>query len=344
MVAVRCRGGAASARMGRVALEERVTLAVASPRVLVALLVVPLFLVTARGALAAGSCRAVAAAALVLALAGLMLVHDRPAGGACVVAAIDVSASVERAAVESARRFLGDLVPTLGEDDVAGSVAFAARAHVVAATAGDHPLAALLPQRDPDDADAGATDLATALATGAALCPEGKQAALLLFTDGNETAGSVLAEAAVLEPRDPVFPVVPPPGRLPPVALRRLLAPALAPAGAPVPLEAVVESRVPGTAAVSLQVDGEAMVPRPVDLPAGISVVGLPYRAGDRGHHLLEARLLLPGTPPLARTVRAGLTVTAPVHVLFVSERGAAPQAERAPVAALVLARRGMRT
>src|SRR2546425_9605816 len=48
----------------------------------------------------------------------------------------------------------------------------------------------------------------------APLCPEEKQAALVLFTDGNETAGSLLAEATLAEPRVPVFPVLPPPAAL----------------------------------------------------------------------------------------------------------------------------------
>jgi len=75
--------------------------------------------------------RATATAALILLLAGIHLERPRPAAGTCLVAAIDVSASVQRAASERAREVLANLLPALGPHDLIGSIAFAARAHVV---------------------------------------------------------------------------------------------------------------------------------------------------------------------------------------------------------------------
>jgi Mg-chelatase subunit ChlD len=311
----------------------------AAPALLPALLATPLFLATARRARLAGLCRTLAAALLVLALAGVRLERTVPAAGACIVAAIDVSASVGAGARDTAADFLERLLPALDRRDVVGSVAFAGRARVVAhPAAGRVPLAGLLPEGSLDALEPGETDLAAALARAGPLCPEGRQAAVVLFTDGNETVGSALAEAALTEPRVPVFPVVPAPARLPAASVRRLVAPALAPAHAALPIEAVVESRAaePRAAALRIAVDGQSLLPVPVELTPGVSVVRLPYRFEAPGSRLLEAELLLPpGEPPSPGPVARVIGVTSPVRVLVVSER------ER-PAAALALARRGM--
>src|SRR5262249_25446359 len=174
------------------------------------------------------------------------------------------------------------------------------------------------------DDEADETDLGAAVARAAALCPEAKQAAILLFTDGNETTGSLLAEAALDEPRLPIYPIVPPAPAPPPAARPRLLAPALAPAHGLVPLGAVVEARAPLAAALLLGVDGEELPPLPLDLPAGVSVVPLPYRFDEAGHHLLEARLLLAPESEHARgAVRTAMSVAQPLRALVASEHDA---------------------
>jgi Ca-activated chloride channel homolog len=318
--------------------EERVTIRVASPAVLWLLLMAPLFVWTAwRRARTAGLCRAAAWSLLVVVLAGPFVVHDRPAAGVCLVAAIDVSTSVQDAAVGAARRMLATLASRLGADDLVGSVAFAARPWVVATPGAPaaRPPSMLLPSPDtaPDDADRNDTDIASAVATAASLCPDGKQPAVFLFTDGNETSGGVLAEVAFAERHVPVFPIVLPEGALPHVALRRLLAPPTTPARVPVPLEAVVEARAATTAAISVTVDGQAIPPRPVQLEPGISVVALPYRAREPGVQAIEARLIVPPAQPVPTGVaRAALHVTRPVHVLWLSERDAPPVAAQALV------------
>src|SRR5262245_22008952 len=129
MVALSRGRRAARRRVARVA-EARVTLRLATPAALRALLAVPLFL--ARGARVAGALRALAAAALVFVLAGPSVERLRPAAGGCVVAAVDVSTSVEGGAADAAREWLAALGPVLRTDDLVGTVAFAGRARVVA--------------------------------------------------------------------------------------------------------------------------------------------------------------------------------------------------------------------
>src|SRR5205814_954364 len=90
---------------------------------------------------------------------------------------------------------------------------------------------------------AAACDLGAALEAAAPLCPGGKQPALVLFTDGNETQGSLLGEIALGGPSLPIFPVVPPAAALPAATVRRLLAPAFAPERSVIPVSVVLESR-----------------------------------------------------------------------------------------------------
>ncbi|HYV56365.1 MAG TPA: VWA domain-containing protein [Candidatus Nitrosopolaris sp.] len=316
---------------------------VAAPSALLALLVVPLFGISSspgRRLRVATWCRAFAAFALVLALAGLCLERPRPAAGSCVIAGIDVSTSVGRAAADRARDFFRRIVPALAWNDVLGSITFAGQARVQAyPTAGRRAVEELVPAAD-DDLDAlerEESDLALVPARAASLCPAGKQSSLLLFTDGNETAGSLLAEATLLEPRIPIFPVVPATTALPSAVIRRVLVPALAPARSVLPFETVVENRaaVPVSGALALSVNGRPMLPLPVDLPPGPSLVAAPFRLPGRGEYLVEARLLLPPVLPAPGPVDSVISAMRPLHVLVVTEHDA-------PVVAAVLASRGL--
>ena len=315
----------------------------AVPLALLALLVVPLFAISAspgRRLRIAAWCRALAALALVLALAGLCLERPRPAAGSCLIAGIDVSTSVGRAAADGAREFLRRVVPALASNDVLGTITFAGRAHVQAyPTAGRRAVEELVPAVDDelDALDREESDLAVVPARAASLCPAGKQAALLLFTDGNETDGSVLAEATLAEPPIPIFPVIPAMAALPAAVIRRVLVPALAPARSVLPFETVVENRTaaPVSGALALSVNGRQMLPLPVDLPPGPSVVAAPFRLPAHGEYLVEARLLLPPALPASGPVDSAISAMRPLHVLVVTEHAA-------PAVAAALASRGL--
>jgi len=315
----------------------------AYPAALVLLALVPLVLVGARGRRLwlAAACRALAVAALALVLADVFVERNRAATGSCIVAMIDASASVGNAAARRAREFVTALLPGLGARDQLGSLVFAGSTALVA-----HPTRAprlvdtLVPlgadQHDrlqPDE-----TDIGAAFTRAAALCPAAQQAALVLFSDGNETVGSVLAEAALAEPRIPVHIVLPSESALPAVTIRRLIAPPFVPARAAVPLVAVLEARTAGSAVLLVTVDDEGLPPLPLDVPAGMTLVPIPVRLETPGPLLVAVRLLLP--PPDTRgigPVLASLGIGAPRRVLVVSDRGA-------PVVATALARQGAAT
>ena len=276
-------------------------------------------------ALAAMACRAGAVAAVVLCLAGLHVSHLRPAAGACIVALVDVSASMARGGADAAREFMAPLLALTGPDDMIGSVAFAGRAAVVAHPArAPHEVDALIPPGldatplEPDDTDVGA-----AVARAAPLCPEGRQAALVLFSDGNETTGDVAAELALGGGGIPVHAVVPPPTAAPPATVRRVMHPMVVPARSTVPVDVVIEARERVTAALQVEAGGERTLPMPFDLPGGLSIITVPIGFPEAGARVLAARLLLAAAEAATLPAPPGdaVTVTRPLHVLLVSER-----------------------
>ena len=310
---------------------------VLAPRVLLLLCALPLFAVVARrrGATAATGVRMLAAAGLVLALAGAYLQRPRPAGGACVVLAIDVSASVRRGGLDAAATLLPGLERARGPRDLVGAVAFARQARVLAMPSS---LPFAVGRLDDAGLDPGDTDLGAALRLAPALCPDGTQPSVLLLSDGQDTRGAALAEAAFADPPVPVFPVSLDAAALPPAVIRRVLAPARAPDGQLVPLEAVIESRAPAPveAAVAVAADGGEPRDVPATLLPGITVVALPYRARGAGRHTLDAALRFPADgPPLPGTTRVALQVSPAPRVVVVTERATS-------VVAAALAERGM--
>jgi Mg-chelatase subunit ChlD len=323
-----------------------VTFHVDTPYVSLLLALLPLFFLrrgrgtASRTAFLATAVRCAAAAALIALLAGVHLERPRPEAGTCLVAAIDVSASVQNAGVARAREVLETLLPLLGPDDVIGSVAFATRTHVVAhPERGVRSVASLLPPPTSDltGFESGDTDLAAAYTTASALCPIGKERALLLFSDGNETEGSLRAET-VRTTGVPVFVFVPRATALPSAVIRRVLAPTFAPEHTVLPLELVVESRATESLSAELQLiaNGEPLTRERARLAPGLNVIAMPYRLRGAGQYALEAELALPSSAaPLPGRARATVAVTKPLHVLIASERPT-------PVVATALAERGM--
>ena len=316
------------------------TVGVLAPRMLLLLLLVPLVLLAGRrGTVWAAALRTLAAVALVLVLAGAYVQRARPSGGSCVVLAVDVSASVAHAGIDAAARMLPAIQHALRPQDVVGAVAFGGDARVLAPPSHE-PLtpAALVAAADSARLDPDASNLAGALALSTPLCPDATQPAILLFSDGQETRGSALAEASMTEPPVPIFPVALPETELPRATIRRVLAPVRAPEHVMVPIEAVVESHAPAPADATLVLAADDDPPREIaaTLLPGLTLVALPYRASGRGRHRLDAALRLPPDgPPLPGAAHLGLEVSGAPHVLVASERGSS-------VVASVLAGRGI--
>src|SRR5262249_40002389 len=299
----RRRGGIARHRVGRMGAAA-MTVGVLAPRMLLLLFLVPLVLLAGRrGTVWAAALRALAAVALVLVLAGAYVQRARPSGGSCVVLAVDVSVSVAHAGIDAAARMLPALQHALRPQDAVGAVAFGGDARVLAPPSHE-PLAptALVAAAESAGLDPDASNLAGALALSTPLCPDATQPAILLFSDGQETRGSALAEASMTEPPVPIFPVALPETELPRATIRRVLAPGRAPEHVMVPIEAAGEAHAPAPADATLVLAADDDPPREIaaTLLPGLTLVALPYRARGRGRHRLDAAVRLPpdGPPP----------------------------------------------
>jgi Ca-activated chloride channel family protein len=292
-----------------------------------------------RGARRAAVLRVVAAVGLALVLAGVCVRRARPAGGACVILAVDVSASVQHAGLDAVTRMLPVLGRALRPRDIVGAVVFARDARVVVAPTSTPPTAqAIAEAAEAAGLDRDASDLSAAIRLAGPLCPDGVQPALLLFSDGQETRGNAVAESVLAEPPMPVFPVTLDATELPAVVIRRVLAPPTVADRVPVPLEAVVESHAPAPveAALVLAADDGTRKQVPATLLPGLTVVALPYRARGPGRHGLDAALRSPPDGPLLPgAVHVSLDVVAAPHVLVGAARSSSVVAE-------ALAERGM--
>src|SRR5262249_60201393 len=152
----------------------------------------------------------------------------------------------------------------LRPQDVVGAVAFGGDARVLTPPSHE-PLtpAALVAAADSAGLDPDASNLAGALALSTPLCPDATQPAILLFSDGQETRGSALAEASMSEPPVPIFPVALPETERPRATIRRVLAPVRAPEHVMVPIEAAGEAHAPAPPRAPLVPAAAAAPPPP---------------------------------------------------------------------------------
>jgi Ca-activated chloride channel family protein len=155
--------------------------------------------------------RALFVASLALALARPALVGERQA--LCTVVLVDVSDSVSSRQLEEARMVIEELRREQaarrrrGEETRLELVVFAARPHLVALPPEGTPLAPL-PRPAPSGQDGkeggdrgDASDLEAALRLAYGLYPPGMTRRALLLSDGNQTRGDLLAEAAAARAR-----------------------------------------------------------------------------------------------------------------------------------------------
>jgi Mg-chelatase subunit ChlD len=296
-----------------------------NPERLVALVAIPLvgavLALWGRGSAALGfaaALRAVAAAMVALALAGLGMDRRESGTELCIVFAVDLSESVGTAGAETAERLLSQLGQGLRSGDRIGVLAFGSRAEVVAWPGETLPQLRFRP----GSVDPGGTRIAAAIDAAAPLCPEGTERKVVLITDGNENLGDARSSAAFAARAGVrLYPVVPgiSPGEG--IEFEKVIAPPLVREGSVFPVRVVVRNLEgqPREARLDLVLGGEAVVHRPVRLEPGINVFEIPHRVHVRGGLHLQARLSLPeGKGELHR--EASIAVTGPVRVLVVSE------------------------
>ncbi|UCG16971.1 MAG: VWA domain-containing protein, partial [Phycisphaerales bacterium] len=241
------------------------------------LLAVPLMAIHSRHRMgvSAGRCAVVAATralAFVLLVAALAepIVNGRDASET-VVAVVDVSASVDDAALDEAQASVEALVASQGPDESVELVAFGPRARVVPLDADVLQPGGFLFLREETLTPEPGSALADALQLAGALIRHDGRGRIMLFSDGLETGGDALAIADRLARRGIGISVAGAgAARRREVILRSVTMPASAGVGATVALEAEIEAShsEPGTLVVRREEDGESIV-TPVQLRAG---------------------------------------------------------------------------
>lgn len=290
------------------------------PTALLLLIAVALFVVRphAAGRLAT-ALRSGAYAALVLALAGLALTTRMPSDRLTVVAAVDVSPSIDAAGRAWARRYLAQLQSRLVPGDELAVLAFGNGVELLRAPGAPGALPDALP-----DLPGAATDLGAALDAAMALLPADGARRVVLLTDGNETRGDSdrrlpwLRAAGVR-----VDAAVPPHEAVSDVRVERVVAPEMAGVDNAVPVRVVAHNDGPVRPAVlNVYLDGQIADSSAVDLPPGRSAMTLASRLVSEGSHRLRAELRADGDGQPANNAReVGITLRDPTRALVLTTR-----------------------
>jgi len=228
---------------------------------------------------------------LVALLAGLRLPLKMPARRMVVVVAMDVSRSIAPDQLQWMGRQLAALRGAMSSRDRLAVLEFG-RGTRLLAPLGDPRLVRADPSRT--GADSGGTDIAGALTTALGLLPARDEKRIVLLTDGNETAGSAMAELpALVEQGARLYAAAPPPSAAGRVAIVDFQAPSpvRAHASFALSLDVLSEARVPAMARVRLSSNGATLGHRTVELQPGLNRFALPYQLDRAGAYLLDARI-----------------------------------------------------
>ena len=180
--------------------------------------------------------------AIVLALAGLCLTARLPDQRHSIVAAVDVSDSVDGTGREVAARYVKELARSIGPEDELAVLTFAADTRIVSARASSENLDDDLPLPP----NRSATDIARAIDTAMAVFSPNTQRRLLLLTDGHETRGVARDQIARLRAANvPIDALVPPNSARADIALDKLIVPSVLSEDQTVPMQAVPYGRTP---------------------------------------------------------------------------------------------------
>jgi Mg-chelatase subunit ChlD len=267
----------------------------------------------------AAALRSAAYAALVLALAGLALTTHMPSDHLTVVAAVDVSPSIDAAGRAWAQRYLRHLQSQLVPGDELAVLAFGDGVELLRAPGVTDPLPATLPALPGP-----ATDLGAALDAAMALLPADGARRIVLLTDGNQTRGDGERRLPWLRAAGVrVDAAVPPHEAVSDVRVERVVAPEMTGVDSPVPVRVVAHNDGPLRPAVlNIYLDDQIADSTAVELPPGRSAMTLASRLLHEGSHRLRAELRAEGDAQPANDARdVGITLRDPTRALVLTTR-----------------------
>jgi Ca-activated chloride channel family protein len=294
------------------------------PAALLLLLALPFFARLGRRThRAVTALRMLAFGCLVLALAGFALTARLPSQRLSVVAAVDVSESIDEDGRQWQTRYLSDLANSLAPGDELAVVAFARDSSVVRPPGPPGPIEAL-----PRNLAASATDISRALDASMALFAPDTERRLVLLSDGLESRGESSSKIARAQRAGvSIHAAVPPRGVHLDVALERLVLPPVVNEGAIFPLRVVARNHArPRRAELALFVDDEEVGRDTVSLDTGLNAIEIPYRMTGTGGHRLRAEIHALGDDIRGNDQRsASVSVLGKARVLLITSEPRTP-------------------
>jgi len=204
---------------------------------------------------------------LIFALAGARVVRN--ASQQCVVFALDASDSISKTKQAEALAYINSALKTMKSDQKAALVVFGSDASVEFVPSSTNHIDRIYSTPDTSN-----SDLSQALGLAFATFPEQCAKKIVLLSDGNETMGRALEQAALAGANDISVDTVPLANELPKeVLLDRMSCPTTVKIGEPFDLKITAVSKQPTVATVRILRNGAPAGVRTLDLPAGKSVV-----------------------------------------------------------------------
>ena len=204
---------------------------------------------------------------LILALAGARLVRN--ASQQCVVFALDASDSIPKTKQDEALRYINTALKTLKSDQKAAVIVFGTDASVEFAPSTIKRLDKVYSSPDTSN-----SDISQALGLAFATFPEQCAKKIVLLSDGNETIGHAVEQAALAGANDISIDTVPLTNELPKEALLdKMSCPTTVKIGEPFDLKITAVSKQPTIATIRILRNGAPAGVRGLELPAGKSVV-----------------------------------------------------------------------
>jgi len=295
----------------------------AAPSALVLLALLPLFVWLRPRQRRASWLRGLAFLLLVLAGAGLRLSALLPQSDLAVIAAVDLSDSIDGKGRAWARGYVERLAGALPPGDQLGVLQFGGDVAVLQAPAAASQLAwTELPVASRS------TNLAAAIESALSLFPPDSERRLVLLTDGNETDGNGAATIAAAKlARTTIFTAVPPREGGADIAIDKVSAPPVVTEGTRFTVRVVVRNEASARpAALELLADGEPVGRESFELQAGHNSLEIPFALRGAGARRLRVRLDAPGDTVPGNNERAvTVTVSGKTRVLVLTPRRHSP-------------------
>jgi Mg-chelatase subunit ChlD len=285
------------------------------------------------GSTPASALRAAAFGSVILALAGVHLTTRVPSDRVTVVAAADLSASIDEEGRAWTKRYLDEVQAALAPGDELAVLTFAGDTALLRSPDAPAPIGSLPPPPAP-----AATDVSRAIDSAMALLPADGQRRILLITDGNETRGDSRRQVAWLRSAGVRLDAATPPHRTDPdLRVERVVAPPAVVEGHSSPIRVIAHNTgKPRPAVLNLYLDDTIADSAAVDVQPGRNALVLSSTFAGPGSHRLRAELTSEDDAvAVNNSADVGLTVRDRTRVLLVTGRDQSPIAR-------ALVRKGM--